>query len=294
VTDEQLLYRAYSAVMGSVAQFAAERGFTAVLPAATAPAPEFSPSETLVVDRGDKGRLILPASNTFQKQIAAAYLGRIYCIAASYRADNLALDPDDALCLPVFHQVEFEMSAATMPEAHDLAASLLRQLELSFAAALGRSDQRLFEAFDVIDLEAEAEADVPTTASYDAWADEVSRSASRPTWILHTPEERRRAANRLAGASTPMRRRRRLNAPTTVGELTLGFDLVLPDGGGELLSGGQRDPNETRSFFGSRSGVGGMTLGSSGFGIGLERLMRALIGADSVWEVQLPHARVWT
>ena len=68
------------------------------------------------------------------------------------------------------------------------------------------------------------------------------------------------------------------------------FELLLPDEYGEILSGGARDPGTARRLW-QRAGQD-PSLGpkpSSGFGIGLERLVAWLMGCRDLSEIRLPH-----
>jgi aspartyl/asparaginyl-tRNA synthetase len=108
---------------------------------------------------------------------------------------------------------------------------------------------------------------------YDAWAAKLSADVESPVWVLYTPQTRRRRFNRCIPSSL----------------LTDSFDLILPRNHGELLSGGVRDKSQLAAFWPEETIEVDTT--TSGFGIGVERLVSFLVEARSVAEVVLPHLR---
>ena len=152
----------------------------------------------------------------------------------------------------------------------ELAGDLLGQIAAEFPNQLSKSDSKSFKDIDVIDLE-----DMPDGPSspddYDTWATTLSSSRTKPIWVVHTPQ-------------TP---RPRLNRDSESGS-SLGFDLILPGGFGEALSGGERDKRELTSFWPERF-VTSKLSSSSGFGLGLERLLNYLMAGTGVASVRLPH-----
>lgn len=280
--DPRALYALYDTVLAAIQAFAQSEGVRPTLPAPVAPALEFPIVRTLVAPVHGASQLVLPASNTYQKQIAAAHQGSVYCIAPCYRQDEDARLGVDHL--NAFHQIEFEVPNASMEDARAMAGRLLTTIWQHARDAGFDPPPWSFDLDDAIDL---ATIDDPpmTLLAYDAWALSLAEELHGPRWILHTPR-------------TPAPRLNLDFDYPGAAELTLGFDLVTPVG--ELLSGGQRDTDETRDFYlrGPPEMRGfykpppwldGLQLGSSGFGIGLERMLRGITGALEVRDVVLPH-----
>jgi aspartyl/asparaginyl-tRNA synthetase len=70
--------------------------------------------------------------------------------------------------------------------------------------------------------------------------------------------------------------------------LSEGFDIILPDGFGEVSSGGIRDKDALSLVYKDAPfSISHATTG--GFGIGLERLVRFCLGAPWLQDVVLPH-----
>ena len=70
--------------------------------------------------------------------------------------------------------------------------------------------------------------------------------------------------------------------------LQTGFDLILPNKYGEILSGGSRDKEQLRKFFKNKKFID-TNIDSCGFGIGLDRLINFFLRTYSISEVQLPY-----
>jgi aspartyl/asparaginyl-tRNA synthetase len=266
------MYLHYEAVTQAVQEHAATQGWRGILPAGAAPQLEFAPERSLVVGSSDRPELVLPASNTYQKEFAASIMGSVWCIAAAYRRDNFRLDRRDQLHLPIFHQIEVELPDSSLEEARSAAQELLAHVERRCRAA-GSALAWSFDHCETVDL---ADLDEPPAHDeFDDWTVSYLAAAHGPTWVLHMPQ-------------TPPPR---LNLSANRG-LSRGFDLFVPDKRPlELLSGGERDLGEMSRFMGGRPGD---MRGSAGFGIGLERLVMVMFGYETIHDVVLPHARPWT
>lgn len=166
-----------------------------------------------------------------------------------------------------YYQVEFEFVDTNMAGACDAAVELLRTIFAKLPSKFVESPRDSFDSFDIIDLSLSKPK--VNYDNYDAWAFNLSRTAVSVTIVQHTPQ------------TPPPRLNRSL---ATDPSLSLGFDFVLPEGYGELLSGGERDLDELAAFWDLETPL----RNSSGFGIGLERLLNYATRAGSVKLVH-PH-----
>jgi asparaginyl-tRNA synthetase len=261
------IYKAYHAVLASVRAFASARKIQETLACPTATEFEFSPERTYFLGDPREPDLVLPASNTLQKQVACGLLGSIFCIAPCFRREPPDRSPRTTL--HVFHQIEVELSGADAATAQATALSLLRYVAGGFPSR--DRCQRQLAHVAAIDL---LRADVPP--SYDTYDDWLARhhDPTSAAWVLHLPRNPRLAVNR----------------PVPGTGLTETFELLLPDGYGEILSGGARDPDTARRSW-ERAGQDTFQQirPSSGFGIGLERLVAWLMGCRDLTQIRLPH-----
>lgn len=271
--DNQKIYTAYENIFASIRSFAKKNNIREILPAPVAIEFEFPKRYSLYTGSG-KNRVILPASNSFQKQVAADILGAVYCIAPTYRREVKMTKNIDPLHLNFFTEIEVEFKGKNMMEAKEFAAKMLQTIEKNFPAKLNKSNKRYFATFDTIDLTTMKKT--LSKKEYDTWSNDLSFKSKKPIWILHTPQTRPPWLN----ADFPGRR------------LSLGFDLILPNGYGEILSGGERHRQETIKFFSKRPDISFDDIPSSGFGIGLERLVRFLLGASTVVDILPFHNRL--
>ena len=262
--DRNLLYRVYSTLIEGVAGYARANGFKPILPSTSAPAPEFAETLPFVLE-GAWG--VLPQSHSFHKQLAAESLGRVYCIGPAYRRTE-----EDHLHSAVFHQIEFEMAGADFDAAREVAVDLLAQLIDAVREEIGEGPSWGLSRIDEVDLAREPKS--LDYGAYDAWVAEVTAEIDRPLWALNTPRTPPPILNK------------------TDGLYSRGFDLLTPLPSGELLSGGEREPGQAAAFLGvDRKSA---DEGSSGFGIGLERLVMAITGATPIGTVMYPHGGPWT
>jgi asparaginyl-tRNA synthetase len=234
------------------------------------------------------------------KQAALLAFDRIFSIAA-----NLRLEPPETAAtgrhLVEFHQIDVEIADASRHTAMALAQSLVTAAVAAVLADLtgeleqlgrdpGRFAELLDQPFDSLPhAAAVAELErigVPQTGTSEiSWAGEytLSRKATRPFFITHYPKGSRGFYDR--------------ESDDTPGVLQ-NFDLIAPEGYGELASGAEREhelariitrmretgenPAKYRWYLDLvREGI----RPSAGFGIGLERLTRYVTGLDDVWQV---------
>jgi asparaginyl-tRNA synthetase len=257
------IYDAYHAVLTSVRSFARGHGMREILPSPTATVFEFSPDRTYFLGDSQRPELMLPASNTLQKQVACGLLGSVFCIAPCFRRE-----PPDRSTLPIFHQIEIELGEADEQSARAVALSLLHHVASDFPGT-GRTEHLTSPA--VIDL-----LDMDTPPRYDDYDDWLAREVDdgSAVWVLHLPDNPHLAVNRRIGETG----------------LTETFEFLLPEGFGEILSGGSRDPDMTRRLW-TRAGQDPTDppAPSSGFGVGLERLVAWLVDCRDLSEIRLPH-----
>ncbi len=260
--QQQDIYGCYSNVLNTVRQFAQDVNAAEILSSPTAPQLEFAASQSIIADE-----YVLPASQTFQKELASLLVGNVYCVAPCYRRES----PQRLLRgrhLNTFYQIEFEFLEATQAHARAVAQELLGAIAHNFSEELLQPPAAVFDRIDEIDL-IEFHSNLGPS-EYDTLAVSLSGRLERPAWILHTPQTRKP----------------RLNQSKADTSLSTGFDLLLPHGNGEILSGGLRDHNELEMFWVGRKIPTGNSVG---FGIGLERLLGYLLGEADLRRVQQPH-----
>ena len=261
------IYACYSSVLRTVRWFADLGGIAEILPSPVAPRMEYAASKSVFLGSAESPRLVLPASNTYQKELAALLFGPVYCIAPCYRREWPS-DTSRGRHLNVFFQIEFEFPNASAADAREVAGDLLNAICRDFPSWLLRQPPDTFKKIDEVDL-AETAPSIDLN-SYDEWAAANSERIRRPTWVLGMPQ-----------TSRP-----RLNQSVAGSRLSAGFDLLLPRSYGELLSGGLRDHAELDNFWGDKQVPSGS---SAGFGIGLERLIGYLVEERDLRRLQLPY-----
>jgi asparaginyl-tRNA synthetase len=245
-------------------------------------------------------RYKIMTSAILYKQAALLAFDRIFTIAP-----NLRLEPPETAGtgrhLVEFHQIDVEMAdtdrAGAMAMAQSLVTAAITAVLAELPAELkqlGRDPaafaELVDEPFDLV-THADAVADLiglgaeqQTTAEI-SWPGEYTLSlrAPRPFFVTDYPKGSRGFYDR--------------ESDTRPGVLN-NFDLIAPEGFGELASGGEREfelarivtrmretgenPAKYRWYLDMvRQGI----RPSAGFGIGLERLTRYLTGLEHVWQV---------
>ncbi|MGW6503245.1 asparagine synthetase A [Nonomuraea angiospora] len=234
------------------------------------------------------------------KQAAMLAFDKIFCIAP-----NLRLEPLDTAVtgrhLVEFHQIDVEAAGATREEVMELAQSLVTEAVIdvvreapdelerlgrdagAFAELLDKPFERMSHAEAVTHLTALGVRQSGTAEI--TWEGErvLSAKAGRPFFVTDYPKGSRGFYDRES-----------IDAPGTLRN----FDLIAPEGFGELASGAEREYEpgkiiERMRETGENPAKYGWYLDlvregihpSAGFGIGLERLVRYVTGADDVWEV---------
>jgi asparaginyl-tRNA synthetase len=286
--------------LGAVREYLSGEGFLEMLPPVIGPVtdPGIRGSKQVDVDYyGHRYRLMTSAILYKQASLLAA--DRIFCIAP-----NVRLEPPETAGtgrhLVEFHQIDVELAHADRDQAMAVAEGLLRsvvdrvrercsaELEAmgrdsgAFADLLANEFPRESHAEAVGQL---IESGYPQSPDAEiAWPAEVvlSRKASRPFFLTDYPKGCRGFYDQ--------------EDPDRPGVLR-SFDLIAPEGYGELCSGGQRESDYRRVVVRMReTGENPAKYGwylqmlkegvpsSAGFGIGLQRLVRYLAGLDSVWQ----------
>ncbi|MFC4587082.1 asparagine synthetase A [Sphaerisporangium corydalis] len=244
-------------------------------------------------------RYKLMSSAILYKQASLLTFDRIFCLAP-----NIRLEPPETAStgrhLVEFHQIDVEVAGASREDAMELAQALvqhvIRTVITTMAAeleALGRDTGAFTETlagpFDRI-THAEATEGLAALGhgqsrdSEITWAGErvLSLKASRPFLVVDYPKGSRGFYDR--------------ESRTRPGVLR-NFDLIAPEGYGELCSGSERESEyatlvtrmretgENPAKYGwyldlAREGI----RPSAGFGLGLERLTRYVTGLAHVWQ----------
>lgn len=241
----------------------------------------------------------LMTSVILYKQASLLAFDKIFYVAPNVRLEPLET-ADTGRHLAEFTQIDVEVRDAKREDVLDLLQGLLRHI-VSYVlreskvdlVALGR-DPEAFEPLLRKDFERmthnEAVAKVRSLSheqSMDAeinWAGEklISEQTDRPFFIVDYPKGSRGFTDGESHTEPGVLRN---------------FDLIAPDGFGELCSGGERtheyrrliermretgeNPAKYRWYLDiAREGL----PASAGFGLGLERVTRYLAGLDAVWQ----------
>lgn len=244
-------------------------------------------------------RYKLMTSGILYKQASLLSFERVFFIAP-----NVRLEPPETAGthrhLAEFHQIDVEVRGASRQDAMALAERIVKRMVRAVLddapdalETLGREPAAfaalLDGGFDVM-THTEAVAalhDRHQEQRRDAeidWAGEelLSRSARRPFFIVDYPKGTRGFYDR--------------ESRTQAGVLR-SFDLLAPDGFGELASGAERESDFMRVVTRMReTGENPAKYGwylemvrqgiprSAGFGIGVERLTRYVAGLGAVWQ----------
>jgi asparaginyl-tRNA synthetase len=281
-------------------QFLAGQGFTEILPPIIGPVTDPGARGAKQVDVDYYGhRYKLMTSAILYKQASLTAFDKIFCIAPNVRLEPLETANTDRH-LAEFHQIDVEMAGASREQITRLAEQLVAHVVGRVVAelpeqleALGR-DAGAFAALGAAPFERRTHADAVAdlrelghNQSSDAeidWVGEamLSRKAAAPFFITDYPKGSRGFYDRESRERPGYLRN---------------FDLIAPEGYGELCSGSERENDyativarmretgENPSKYSwylqmVREGI----AGSAGFGIGLERFTRYVAGLDSVWQ----------
>jgi asparaginyl-tRNA synthetase len=287
-------------IMTAARDFLTEAGCTEVLPPVIGPVTDPGARGAKQVDVDYYGhRYKVMTSVILYKQASLTAFKKIFCIAPNVRLEPLET-ASTSRHLAEFHQIDVEMADTSREEImvviEGLLGHIVRQVIAKAPAeleSLGRDVSAftglLSERFDrrshadaVADL-----LDLGHPQSPDAeinWVGEamLSRKASKPFFITDYPKGSRGFYDKENRERPGFLRN---------------FDLIAPEGYGELCSGSEREHDYATIIARMReTGENPAKYGwylrmlrdgippSAGFGLGLERLTRYVAGLDYVWQ----------
>lgn len=287
-------------MLAAVREYLHARGFIELLPPIIGPVTDPGARGAKQVDVDYYGhRYKLMTSAILYKQASLIAFDKIFCIAPNVRLEPLETAMTDRH-LAEFHQIDVEMAGASREQAMQVVEGMIQHAvrrvlatlpgELDslgrdtsvFAGVVSEPFERRTHADAVADLHGMGHPQSPD-AEVD-WAGEalLSRKAGTPFFITDYPKGSRGFYDRESHERPGFLRN---------------FDLIAPEGYGELCSGSEREydyativarmreTGENPAKYGwylqlVRDGI----PGSAGFGVGVERLTRYVAGLDSVWQ----------
>ncbi|MFR9676946.1 asparagine synthetase A [Streptomyces sp. TR02-1] len=275
-------------------------GYTELLPPVIGPVTDPGVRGSKQVDVDYYGhRYKLMSSAILYKQASLLAFDKIFCIAPCVRLEPLETS-NTSRHLAEFHQIDVELAGAGREDAMRVGEDLVRAVVRGVVEAhsgdlerLGRDVSALLPLLDgmfgsMTHAEAVSELralghDQSADAEID-WEGEalLSRQNEQPFFVTDYPKGSRGFYDR--------------ESRTVPGALR-NFDILAPEGYGELCSGSEREHEYSRIVTRmretgenpakyewylrmAREGI----PASAGFGIGLERFTRYLAGLDSVWQ----------
>jgi asparaginyl-tRNA synthetase len=287
-------------LLGAARRVLADEGFIELLPPVIGPVTDPGTRGSKQVDVDFYGhRYKLMTSGILYKQASLTAFDKIFCIAPNVRMEPLETTSTHRH-LVEFHQIDVEVAGADRDAAAALLELLLKHVvdtllhEVpeeferlgrdpdSFRELLAHPFGRRTHAQAVADLHGLGHPQNPD-GEIDWTGEEIlSRKVSTPFFIVDYPKGSRGFYDRESRSE-----------PGTLRN----FDLIAPEGYGELASGSEREFDRTRLVTRmretgenpakyewylamAREGI----PASAGFGLGLERLTRYLAGLDSVWQ----------
>ena len=281
-----LVLEVTSALLGAAREFLAKEGFVELLPVILAPVTDplrTTPDRAVISAYGCDW--YLTRSMIFHKQAAVRVYPRIFSFSP-----NIRLEPPErsqtGKHLFEFVQLDLEVREAkreqVMALGEGLLLHLLARMRREFGeklAEIGRELPDYLRPFPRIPWH-EARKEFG-----EDFEERLSRESSTPVWVVDFPIDQREFYDR--------------EDPERPGIL-LDMDLIYPEGYGEALSGGEREylPQRIRSrilrqgldpsaYFGLlRLAEEGLPP-SAGFGLGVERLVRFILGLPHIGETRL-------
>jgi asparaginyl-tRNA synthetase len=287
-------------VLVAAREYLAERGFVELLPPVIGPVTDPGSRGSKQVDIDYYGhRYKLMTSAILYKQASLLAFDKIF-----YIAPNVRLEPPETRStnrhLAEFHQIDVEMAGASQQDAMQVAedivvhvvrravvaagdelAALGRDLD-AFTELLGGPFKRITHATAVAGLARLGHEQNPDAEINWPGEEALSRKASRPFFVTGYPKGSRGFYDR--------------EDPDSPGRLR-NFDLIAPEGFGELVSGSERESDYVRLVSRmretsenpakyawyldmARDGI----PSSAGFGLGAQRLTRYIAGLDAIWQ----------
>lgn len=237
----------------------------------------------------------LMASAILYKQASLVAFDKVFFIAPNVRLEPLETSATHRH-LAEFHQIDVELAGATRADAIALVERLVRHMvrtvldtQADALRVIGR-DTAALASFVAQPFDVRTHGEVLDDIGYShpgteiEWEAEeyISGQSTKPFFIVDYPKGSRGFYDK----EDPTR-------PATL----MSFDLIAPEGCGEICSGGERESDYARIVTRMRETgenpakyrwyldiVRQGIPSSAGFGIGLERLTRWVAGLDSVWQ----------
>jgi asparaginyl-tRNA synthetase len=281
-------------------EFLCAEGFIEMLPPIIGPVTDPGGRGAKQVDLDYYGhRYKLMTSAILYKQASLLAFDKIFYIAPNVRLEPLETS-STGRHLAEFHQIDVEVAGASresiMQVAEDLVVHVVRRVVAEMPGeleSLGRDAGAFAELLELpFNRRSHADAvaelhDIGHDQSPDAeidWQGEVklSHKVSRPFFVTDYPKGSRGFYDRENRADAGLLRN---------------FDLIAPEGYGELSSGSEREFEYSRIVARMReTGENPAKYGwylkmvrdgipdSAGFGLGLERFTRYIAGLEAVWQ----------
>ncbi|MEW2306085.1 asparagine synthetase A [Streptomyces sp. NPDC006655] len=281
-------------------EFLYEAGFVELLPPVIGPVTDPGIRGAKQVDVDFYGhRYKLMTSAFVYKQAALLAYDKIFYVAPNVRMEPLETCSTQRH-LAEFHQLDIEMAHTSREQVMDLAEELIATATRAVVAEcepalrdLGR-DVDALRAMLAAPFERLAHTDAVTrlvdgghaqsAAAEIDWEGEriLSEGSARPVFLTDYPKGSRVFLEREDSQRPGVLRT---------------FDLLMPEGYGEVISGGERESDYRRLITRMReTGENPAKYGwyldevrngippSAGFGLGVQRFTRYLVGADYVWQ----------
>lgn len=281
-----LVLEVTSAVLGAAREFLAKEGFVELLPVILAPVTDplrTTPDRAIISAYGQDW--YLTRSMIFHKQAAVRVCPKIFSFSP-----NVRLEPSERAHtgrhLFEFVQLDLEVREARREEVMDLGERLflhvLAEVRRRFSRELAAHGRELPEYSRPFPRIAWHEAHREFGEDFEIL---LSQRSPTPVWIVDFPIDQREFYDRED-----------LGRPG----ILVDMDLLYPEGYGEALSGGEREhlPERIRTRI-ARQGLDPAAYTallelaeeglppSAGFGIGIERLVRFLLGLPHIRETRL-------
>ena len=296
------MLKAQDEILTAIREFLRKEGFLEILAPiiGLATDPGIRGAKQVLIDfYGTKFRLM--SSMILYKQMAVSSVGKIFSLSP-----NVRIEPKKSAKtgrhLAEFRQVDIEEAYATYEDSMHLAEKMivyvLKDVKKKCFRELETFDRRMkipkmpfkrlthAEAVELVrkmGFKMKAEEEIPWPAEED-----LSAAHKQPFWITDYPLAAR-GFYYLQDLKTKLLR---------------DMDLILPEGYGEVISGGEREYQYGRVMDRLKKSGGDLKkykwyLGmlkfgippSSGFGIGVERLTRWVCGIEKIWDA-VPFPKV--
>jgi len=298
--EAHTVFRLAEVVTDCLRNFLAEKGFVEFLPPVLSSVtdPGLRGAERLKVSiYGEKAYMM--SSMVFHKQVLATAFDRIYCFSPNVRLEPLA-NASSGRHLVEFCQLDLEEADATFEDSMFLAEEMLQRVVSCVVSEHGDLLERLgrrlnvpsrpFRRFtyrELLDFAASHGLKVTYGEELPQCVESaVSEQAGGFFWITEYPKTCRGFYYRETAD------------PDATGTVR-SMDLIYPEGFGEAISGGEREYRPDHIF--RRIVEAGLEPGdfeeflrvakeglrpTSGFGIGVERLVRYITGEREIWRVR--------